>query len=323
MFKTVYKIKNIKNTFNEIPTGFDPPKAKKFKLTQMVKPPGAGNLVVHHQGVESLDGKSNFLIAGSTIGSPSYCLVVKNGKGYSLPSKLKHFYIDAAYTHPGGIQAAEHILAVGNEQYNVATTYPDRSTVKFYDISDDDNIIELKHLEIVRDQTTGYNNEPIASAVAITKNKNQWILAVRAKKSVDFYSLEGDPNDVSNKFKLIAQLDKEDNCLYDYQSIYLYFNDANKLYLFGMPKKTEKHDKCFLHTLKTTVKNDIIKSVDGARTIRVRHFKRNGRGPRFMYASCIEYIPDNPSSPTIGKFKIYSIEANVNNNSIRCNYWSK
>ena len=322
MFKTVYKVKSIKKTFNEIPTGFDNPKAKKFKLTELDTPPGTESPIVHHQGVESLDGNKNYLITGSTYDNPGYCLVIKNGKGHTLSNRKKYFDIDVAYTHPGGIQAAEHILAVGNEQYRGPTTYPDRSNIKFYDISNDRTIRQLNHLEIVRDITTGYDNEPIASAVGITKHNDQWILAVRSKNTVDFYSLIGDPNDISKKFDLIGQLDKNDYHFNDYQSIYLYFSARNKLYLFGMPRKTENDDKCFLHTIKTTVRAGKIKSVDGARTIRIRHFKRNGNGPRFKYASCIEFIPEVPST-TVGKFKITSVEANINNESIRCNSWEK
>lgn len=322
MFKHVYKVNKIKKTFNAIPSGFDKPKAKKFKLRQMDFPPGADNIVAHHQGMEVLDGNSNFLISGSTIGNPSYCHVVKNGKGYKLANGKKYMLVDIAYTHPGGIQAAEDILAVGNEQYNGATTYGDRSTIKFYDISNDRKVESLDHLKIVRDVTTGYDNEPIASAVGITRHNDQWIVAVRAKKTVDFYTLNGDIRDETNSFKRIARIDKESNHLHDYQGIYLYFSDEDKMYLFGMPMKTENDDKCFLHLIKTKKKNNKIIGIHGAKTIRIRHFKRNGRGPRFKYASCIEFIPGDSDNSTKGKFRIYSVEANVNDGEIRGNYWS-
>ena len=323
MFKTIHRIPKILKSFNEIPSGFDTPKAKKFKIKNIDEAPGSQDLmgILHHQGVEVLDGNVNMIIVGSTRGHPGYGYVVKDGNGQLLDNGNHHFLIDQTYTHPGGVQAAEDILAIGNEQYNGLVTRSDRSMIRFYDISDDQNITELRHLAIRRDSTTGYHNEAIASALGITKFHDQWIVAVRSKQTLDFYTYKGDLKNPSACFTRLGSLDREKHHIYEYQSIYLYFSTADKLYMFGMPRKSENDDKCYLHLIKKTEKNGIIKKITGATTIRVRHFKRNGRGPRFKWASCIEFIPD-ASRVDGGKFRIYSIEANVNNHEIRGNYWS-
>ena len=112
---------------------------------------------------------------------------------------------------------AENILVVGNEQYYGATTRTDRSNVRFFDIGNEGSITELSHLLIER-----RGSGKIASAVALTKNGNQWILAVRAENSIDFYTLEGNILDRNSQFVSIGSLDNASNGLKGFQAIQMF-----------------------------------------------------------------------------------------------------
>ena len=330
MKKTIYKIREIEACFNEINDGQGNDKAEKFSLKNIIKAKKSGksgNKISHHQGICKLNGIENYLITGSRKSRSGYLYFIKNGIGSKVFNGNDYWEkLHPIFTHPGGIQVAENILAIGFEQYKGFTTFQDRSFVRFYDISNIENIIELKHLEINR-FTNGIKK--IASAIGITKLNNQWIVGVRGKKSIDFFTLEGNIMNPTNQFKSIGSLDIKTFKLEEFQSFQLFIDEKDDIYSIGMPKGSSTKDKCWLHKINFKIKANRIKKVKSAKLRQVKHFKRNGKGPRFCHGSSITFNavdpnlrPDEASNqPVKGYFELISISKHVDDNSIRANRW--
>jgi hypothetical protein len=130
------------------------------------------------------------------------------------------------HTHPGGIQAANGILAVGLEKYDenkfFLSTKTNTSFVCFYDTKET-NAPPL--LSFSRDEDT-----EIASAVAIVSFDNNWIVAVRGNKgSIQFYKI-GKSNNILKLEVTMKKIPK----VGDFQNINLFLDENNDMYLFGM-----------------------------------------------------------------------------------------
>ena len=326
MRSTIYKIKDIVSCFNNISDGKSPEKARKFKLEGIQKAAKSGKAaskIAHHQGIFKLDGNDNYIITGSRKSLPSYFYCIKGGQGTQAIGGKDYFETHKEFTHPGGIQVAEQILVVGHEKYNNLKlfTRKDCSRIRFYDISNPNNIKELRHLRIKDRNSHG----EIASAIGLTKLNDQWIMAVRALKTIDFYILDGDINAVNNRFKAISRLDIAGFSFEEFQGLNLFVDEHDDLFSFGMPKKSKKQDKCWMHQIQLIKSRGKIVDVRGADLIAVKHFKRNGNGPRFKYASCINFIPYDHTiiagEAVQGYFEVISASAHVDTQCIRCNEW--
>jgi len=326
MRSEVYKILNLEDRFKEVGDGKSN-KGNKSTLDDIVRAPGSGisgDLIAHQQGMYCLNqGNGDFIVVGSAKENPGYFYTIKDNKGYCGNGDKKYWTIDDVMTHPGGIQVAESLLVIGNEQYNGAETRTDRSNIRFYDISDEDNVSELKHLKIER-----RGDGMISSAIGLTKLGEQWIMAIRGKRTMDFYSMKGDPTNSANKFEELSSIDLKANDMKDFQCANLFIGTTDsddKIYLIGMPDGSTNSDECWLYLLNTN-KNDQgkITSIISATQLVHKHFYRNGDGPRFKWASCACFIPSNgagSTGATDGKFRIYSASAHVDDKKIRCNWW--
>lgn len=323
MKSTVYKIKNLAETFENLQDGKDH-KGTKFSLTNIERAPGSGipaDLIAHQQGMYRLDADDSFIVTGSAKENPGYFYIIKDGEGYYGNEGNDYWPVDYVMTHPGGIQVAEDILVIGNEQYSGATTRSDRSNIRFYNISDPDAVAELTHLEIER-----RGDGKIASAVGLTKLGEQWILAVRAEKTMDFYSLYGDPNDKENSFSELSSIDLDGNGMKSFQCVNLFLNADEDLFLFGMPDGSSTKDECWLYKLNSEKDSEGVTSIYSAEEKVYKHFYRDGTGPRFKWASCVCFEPDDDSSEnqeTTGKFVVYSASGHVDDKKISCNRWDQ
>ncbi len=294
-------------------------KGSKFNLTDIKRAPGSGkaaDLIAHQQGVFQCDDSQNYVITGSVKNNPSYFYLIKNGKGCKCNAGKDYWPIETTMTHPGGIQVAENILAIGNEQYiyGQATTHGDRSNIRFFDIGNESSVFELDHLFIERQ-----GDGKIASAVALTKNGEQWVLAVRAKEGLDFYCLDGGIQNEKNKFSDVGHLDKKKYGLKDFQTIQLFpaakpGSAEPNFYLFGMPEGSSKTDKCWIYKLNFVFNKDgKITHVSNASEYTTIHFVRDGTGPRFKWGAGVRYTGD--------KFEVTSIAGHVVDDKIKCNRW--
>lgn len=323
MKSTIYKIKSLISTFENMKDGKDH-KGTKFSLDEIDRAPGSGipaDLIAHQQGMYRLDANNNFIVTGSAKNNPGYFYIIKNGEGYDGNDGKDYWPIDYVMTHPGGIQVAEDILVIGNEQYSGATTRSDRSNIRFYNISDPDAVVELTHLGIER-----RGDGKIASAVGLTKLGEQWILAVRALDTMDFYSLYGYPSDRENSFSELSSIGLDDNGMKQFQCVNLFLDAEEKLFLFGMPDGSSTNDECWLYQLNAEKDSEGITNISSAEEMVHKHFYRDGSGPRFKWASCVCFESDDDSQEnqeTKGKFIVYSAAGHVDNNKIACNKWDQ
>lgn len=319
MYATIFAISDLETKFNNLGDEKSENKsASKFDLSKIIRAPGSGestDKIAHHQGAFKCDGDNNYIITGSVKGKHPYFYVIKDGKGGKCVNGNDYYLIqNLAMTHPGGIQVAENVLVVGLEQYSGSTTRSDRSSVMFFDISDESNIKEITQWNFLRN-----GDGKIASAVGLTKRHGQWILAVRGKKTIDFYVNDDDsqPGMYYGTFKEAGTI-KIEKEIKEFQQLFLYLDNQNSLYMMGMPDGSSTTDKCWLHKLNftnsSTGRIDKIISAEYKKTI---HFFRDGEGPRFMYAACVTFYND------ISQFKVYSMEAHVVNEKIKCNVWTE
>lgn len=323
MQSSIYKIKNLVSTFGRINDGQGSKKASKFDLKNIIRAPGSGisaDLVSHHQGIYKCDGSGNFIVTGSSTTRSGYMYAIKGHRGVTCFNGKDYKAISKSYSHPGGIQVVDGLLGIGNEKYNGISTHTDRSLVKFYDISDSD-CAKWKELTCLSLSRTGKGK--IASAIGLTRFNDQYILAVRSLKKIEFFGLTGDYTDNTKRFRSIGSLSIKRDRLKSFQSINLYIGHNNKLYLFGMPHGSSNHDKCWLYVINTTKANNRIKKVVNANCVRMKHFKRNGSGPRFKWASCVKfYKKGQKGNVANGRFQVISASAHVDNNKIKCNAWN-
>lgn len=317
MKSEVIVINGIESAIDDLKRIFDDghQKGTKFEITNIDRAPGSGtsvDLIAHHQGVYQCDGDGNYIITGSTKENPGYFYMIKNSTGSKSIVGKDYYSIETVMTHPGGIQVAENILAIGNEQYSGATTRDDRSNVRFFDIGADGSIIEMNHLLIQRE-----GKGKIASAVAFTKNGNQWVLAIRANDSIDFYTLGGDISSKESKFNYLGDLDKKSNGFKDFQAIQIFPGKDKEgnivFYLFGMPDGSKEEDKMWIYKINFTFENNVIKKVNHVSFYTTIHFHRDGDGPRFKYGAGISYVNN--------KFEVTSISGHVESRKIKCNKW--
>jgi len=199
----------------------------------------------HHQGLYR-EGNT-FYISVSTFPSvPSYIYISGDKKGQIMLDKGAL----SQYTHPGGIQVADGLLAVGLEKYTgIPFSTEFISVICFFDLKKGNK--ELTDLRLILDE--GYNekikintdrdvlnnahNQTIrnnrASALGIVKRGNEFIVANRGTNSnIDFYKIDSDKKNITqigNTFKGVG----------DFQNInlFLYKNDV---YLFGMGNENGK-----------------------------------------------------------------------------------
>lgn len=307
----IYKIKDIVETFNAVKA-----KGKKMTLFDIDRASGSGtsvDLVHHQQGLYRVE--DYFFISGSVTGSelPYIYGIKASGGNFTI-------HINAnEYRHAGGIQIAENILAVGVEEYDKTglSVYDDRSRIYFFDLE------KGKLL-------SGYiQRKDLASAVGITRRNGQWILAVRGKKSTDFYVSDNimQGNETSSDglhttcgFKRISGISTR-----NYQSISLFLNDKSELYMIGMPDGSSTHDKCWMsHLSMTLTTENQIKTINYANEVAYKHFKRDGDGPRFKYAAGVYFEEKSTTDGvTSGDFIVYSAEAHTINQKIRCNRFDR
>ncbi|MBK5721412.1 hypothetical protein JGH11_11055 [Dysgonomonas sp. Marseille-P4677] len=311
MRSEIYKIKDIVGTFKSVKE-----KGKKFRLANIDRAPGSGlslDLVHHQQGLCRVN--NYFFISGSVTGSELPYIYGINAAGGNFT-----IYINAnEYRHAGGLQVAENILAVGIEEYDKTglSVYTDRSRIYFYDL-------ERNHL------LPGYiQRKDLGSAVGIIRRNGQWILAVRGKGSTEFYvsdditqtgTISSDGLPTTCGFRKISKIATR-----DYQSISLFLDEKNELYMVGMPDGSSNHDKCWMFHLSVTLTTeDKVNTINTAQEVAYKHFKRDGDGPRFKWAAGAYFdaksINDNIAN---GDFIIYSAEAHVINREIRCNRFDR
>jgi len=145
----------------------------------------------------------------------------------------------STFDHAGGIQIVDNILAVGVEDFVDKKS----SIVKFFDLNDPFNPINLDNLEIVRQSSE--ERRKTAGAVGLVKMADYYLLVVGSWNSdtLDFYkSRTDDLLELENRFELFASWHKDnisnqnlwiDDNWANYQSLNLVSYPNSELYLVG------------------------------------------------------------------------------------------
>ncbi len=294
-------------------------KPKSFSIKKIEEAKGTFNLISeapvhHHQGLFKYSNK--FYISGSTAGNPSYIyqvLVDKEDQAVKFDNPLLLHKDIQKFKHPGGLQVANGILAVGIETYNILllnTTTKKDSVVCFFDTEDSHN--ELKNLRITLSGSTKEVDEGsqsnFASAVGIVYCNNAWIVAVRGKnQDVLFYRFENKNGERKNK-----KTTKEDDVIShigtvsgvaEFQNLNLFLDENNEIYLFGMGKsKMGGVDTCKIYrvNIKSAKLDAVWINEDGIIEYRdYKNFDQNKliftctSNTSFHWASCVS-IQKNP-----------------------------
>ena len=196
--------------------------------------------VHHHQGMYK-DGDLLY-ITGSTGWVPSYVYKIRTDEDnrYHHFDTLRLNGNMRPYKHPGGLQSANGILAVGIEKYfPVLGTHTIKdSVICFFDIND-----KYKELDNLRLQVKDF-----ASAVGIVYWKDRWIVASRGDgQDVSFYSFENENQDTNLK-----SFDKAAKVA-EFQNLNLFLDENEDIYLFGMGKsKMGGVDTCRIYKVTLT-----------------------------------------------------------------------
>ena len=335
MFASIRKITNIEETFERLRKYEKKDiNAEEISLTDIERAPGSGvsgDLVAHQQGMCRCDGAGDYIIAGSirntlaTSGDHPYFYVIENGKGSKKVNGKDYvtFTIDkndhTKYTHPGGLQVAENVLAISAEDYIGAVTHTDRSYIKFYNIGDTSNIYELADWSFYR-----HWDNACASALGLIKTDyGQWLLAIRANNRMEFYAtpintIAGDNNGYF-ELKSIIVNDGKTNNLKNFQNMNLFFEKgSNILYLIGLnPEgaKGSRKDMMYLYRVNLNYSsNNSITGVSSITHLNTMHLYSATSAASFDWAACTcinEY----------GNFVVYDTTMHVDDKKIRMNRW--
>jgi len=201
-----------------------------FEIRNVEKQSGTGNWlampesdpIYHIQGMYK-EGNQYFFTGSTNPNTPAYVLSINE---CDCPGGYENYNVIqikgekvSLYTHPGGLQSANGVLAVGLEKYNGGTTEKNTAILCFFDT------IDMK--EIVNTQIT---LEDRASAVGIVGLKDRWIIAVRKNDSaVGFYYLKKDKDGGQVK-STIGNYKEVGN----FQNLNLFLNEEDNIYMFGM-----------------------------------------------------------------------------------------
>jgi hypothetical protein len=322
---TVYRIQNLVETFQQVGDGSGHKGVVRY-IDDVERAPGSGlpvDLIAHQQGMCRLDGEGSFVVCGSAKDNPGYFYLANNWKGYYGNNGHDWWPIDDVMTHAGGLQVAGTLLVTGNEQYNGITTRGDRSNVRFYDIGDPNNVMELRHLLIER-----RGDGRIASACGLTIIGEQWLLAIRAKETMDFYSLIGDPWDPSKTFNMIGSLNLKTHGMKEYQNISLYIDQNWIAYLFGMPDGESNKDEVWLYQVDGPVSGGqipVYQEVTGVTLRDQAHFYTKTDDTHFKYAASVWFVPTEPGNLgdlKSGHFYVYASSMHVDDRKITLNEWA-
>lgn len=329
MFATVKKIDQISEKFSKMPT--DRKYATNAELIVSEKAPGAGekgNIHAHHQGIFKLDGDENYIITGNVKNietnqhDHAYLYIINNGKEINYFQIVVDEKDSKKFTCPGGIQVSENILAVVVEDEN-----HHESKALFYDIGalvvNEEHGLVIPEIFRIERKNQGERGE----SIGIIKRKNQWFIVIQSGNSLDVY-LAAPKNRkelVPIHLRNIAfdndMKSPHYNHLQEFQSINLYMDEKDDIYLFGMPVESGvNEDKCSLYKFHLKYnQSDEIAGFEQEQApiewIETKRFYRNIEGPCFCYAASIYPEKDN--------LIIYSIEGHVTDGKIRMCKWGE
>jgi hypothetical protein len=274
----------------------------------------------HQQGIQrTTDGQ--FVVSGS--GSQSGYIYFAAASSLKIIGVLSPVVRD--FSHIGGIQVAEDILATGYERLESGAS--GASVVLFYDVRDAASPAALDHLTIDRNSA---NNT--AGAIGLCRDGDTWLLLVANWDSerLDFYRSNGDDLFAGGtRFALVGSWEFSvngfgagsiDDGWEAYQNINLLADRDGSLWFVGMHTDWLKANNS-IDVLKTD-RADLYQLSIGSSEITVtkranKRFYRNGEGPRFRYGSGFRL------NGVTSRFEVYSCEANLSNGGTvnRCNRW--
>jgi len=334
MYASIRKLINLEDEFKKLLK--IKKQAESHDLYKIDRAPGSGisgDSIAHQQGVCRCDGDGELIITGSIKNSSKsskdhpYFYVIKNWIGSkSIGTEgldYVTFIIDSSdhrrYTHPGGIQIAENVLAIGIEDYidSEVSVHTDRSVVKFYNIGNEENIFEITNWGFSR---SGKNK--IASAIGFTKTiYGQWILAVRGNNEIELYAFAIEAPIAEQKFKSCGTITFDSvNKLKNFQGMNLFWEknpttNKDKLFLIGGPDGSSTDDKLFLYEIILHYNENLVDGIDKIVFKTEVHLYSSNNHARFKYGVGT-FVNE------MNHFEVYSITMHVDNGKIGCNIWN-
>lgn len=176
----------------------------------------------------------------------------------------------------------------------------------------------IPHLDIVRK-----GESQNASASGIIKISDQWIVGVRAEKSLDFFVLNGDITSPENKFESIGSIGIAENDIGEFQSINLFTDADDELYFVGFcPDKINNSAELIKVETKRNDAGKIVVVVK-ADSLAKKEFDTIDDGVKFKYAAGMKFVPEanSPKDKAKGKFQVFSACGYVDNTKIVLNSW--
>ena len=273
----------------------------------------AGPSKYHQQGIQQLpDG--GWAVSGSGAEQGYLYFTTADGNIHTIFKMPEDLQLSAsarqqAYNHPGGFQITDNILAVGVEY--TEDRKASASRVVLLDVSDPRASKHLPHLDIVREAKT--DRIMTAGAVALVALENTYLIIVGNwdSKRLDFYQ-------TSSKNLLDGRTTVSD-CLgsweatqefASYQNINVYGNQRENLHLIGLYSENREQDYADLWTLDCSDWSNIqMNKIDQ------KHFRGSGDGPKFVHGAGTSYDAKTK------QLQVYSVEAHMHENKIRCSLW--
>lgn len=327
LYSTVYKIQGLEKKLYDLK-----PKRNKSEQFQ-IKAQGARMLYdwleyvsttggktwldYHHQGIWKVNGsrnsKEHFLISGNPLNNLGYLINSKerNASVWDLRSNAIFQY---TLNHPGGIQIARNLLPVAYEKKK-----SDKAGVAFFDVGDARKLRSIDNL-FMANKVCYDGQTPDAfyekhlntrvSACGITCIRENWLLAVVINERVAFYTKALDESLYIGRFKFIGFGDIFDS----YNQVSLHLDENENVYLLGTSDNdgTATDDKVFVWKITF---DDAVRHIKTTEQLETIHFTRGGNdGPRFCYAACVSFEPDNDNKEQItnpseaiknGEFTVY------------------
>jgi len=320
------RIHDIEGTFNALAE--NDKKGRVIVIENIKKAPSNFSFwKTHVQGIHHLEEEGGYIITGSASGNPGYFYLIEKFKGIEFDGDISYVKVDENYTHPGGIQIYDGIMAVGNERFSdylFEVTDNDSSTVKFFDIGKFSDIKELDKIQINRgvydSEDNGWEKEGMkASGVGLVKIRYTWLLAVRGDGYVDFYTLEGNPrSNVNQEFSMIQRVFFKDKKATSSQGIQLFSQGDGTVHMFAL--NSGKKNRVSLYKFEIVLDGSRIKGLSDPFYCGSLLFSpKNGS---LRNGGAIRFVPkyySKDSGQYSGEFQIISTDRNVKNGKFRIN----
>ena len=286
-------IRDVKGAFNAVREKHSLPVTYRNRRLMGSMPAGYNGFPkFHQQGVQKLPS-GGFVVSGSTrTGSASYFYVTDSGGNVINVTIIE----SGAFSHAGGIQVFNNILAVGTEN---PSNSKGGSRIYFYDLS---NPSQPRKLAFVISRPT-----ETAGAVGLTQTSMGYLCVVGNydSKRLDFYRFSSPESADGGGVRSFGRNVSEDGWQ-SYQNLNLFTDSAQGVWIVGMHTDMFPSMKDWADLWRVTLRG----SEYQLRKEGKKHHVSSTDGSRFVYGSGYCYNRSRSS------FEVFSVEACMNSSGV-------